>query len=86
MLNKFRVIWENSGVFYTWNGASWEPLKDSEGPMTSEDKTKLDAYPTYSELQTIIKNNGGSGGGTGGDMADIEELTNEEIDGILSLF
>jgi len=85
VLNKFRVIWENNGVFYTWNGASWEPLKDNEGPMTSKDKAKLDAYPAYSELKTIIENNGGGSGGTGGETADIEELTNEEIDEIISL-
>jgi len=53
VLNKFRVIWENNGVFYTWNGASWEPLKDNEGPMTSEDKVKLDAIATGATKVTV---------------------------------
>lgn len=79
VLNKFKVIWENKGVFYTWNGAKWVPLKDSEGPMTDEDKEKLDNYPTYEELKKMI----GSGGS--GECTDIEELTTAEIDSILAI-
>lgn len=53
VMDKSRVIWENNGVFYTWNESTWTPMKDSEGPMTDEDKVKLDTVEENAQENII---------------------------------